>query len=350
MMRYLRGIVLLGVSAALWACNTESSAVEGGTPERLFLDPASMTVNWGATKGVLVKVLDQQGAALTEPVTISNVGAGISVTGDSGFRPIYNENGELVFNQYNNEFRLLVTGTDLVTTTFDVSAGEFTETVSVLVVPATLDAVLSAETVVVNDVVTLTAPENFRFTENTEISFDLGDNAEILSRAADGTSLVFRPFPGSGGTMTISNVNLTYAPDVTIPFDNSTTVGLEEGSPFSSADPLTAPPLAAPALGETLEFLDRFLAADQFWHIVTTDANTRLEISLNWGDDGDIDAYICDAACENFVTVVDGGATGEHPETITVQFPVAGTYTLYAQVYDGNATWYRPTIVRVPAE
>lgn len=349
MMRYLRGMVLLGVSAALWACNTESNAVKGGTPERLFLDPYAMTIDSGATKGVLVRVLDQQGGALTEPITISNVGTGITVTGDSGFRPIYDAEGELVFNPFNNEFRLLVSGDNLSSTTFDVTGGGFTETVSVLVVPETLDGILSDESVVVNDIVTLTAPPQFRFTEDTEISFDLGDdNAEIVSRSADGTTIEFRVFPGSGGAMTISNVNLTYAPDVTIPFQNSTTVGLEAGTPFSSDTIEQAPILQAPALGESLTFLDRVLGVDQYYHIETTAPNTTLEVTFDWGDDGDIDVFFRTEAGGALPpgTVTDGGATGDHPETLAATFALPGVYTIWANIYDGNATWYRPTITR----
>lgn len=350
MKRYLRGLVLLGVSATLWACNTENNATKGGTPSRLSLDPQAMEVNLGATKTVLIKVLDEQGGALTEPVTVSGVGTGITVQGDSGFRPIYNADGELVFNPFNNEFRLLVTGNDLVQTTFDVAAGGFTETASVLVLPETLDGAISNESPVVNDVVTITAPAGFTFSDNTAISFELGDDAEIVSRSPDGTSIDFRPFPGSGGAMTVSDVTPTYAPDFTIPFQNTSTVGLQEGTPFSADSVQNAPVLQAPALGETLTFLDRFLGPVQFWHIQTTEDNTTLEISLDWGDDGDIDAFMRTETNGALPagSVLNGGATGDHPETITVKLGTAGIYTLRADVYDGNATWYRPSFTRVP--
>ncbi|HEU4800781.1 MAG TPA: hypothetical protein VFS94_09120 [Gemmatimonadales bacterium] len=355
MMRYLRGTVLLGVSALLWACNTESGPVEGGTPEQLFTDPQSMFIDQGDVKTILVRVLDQQGSALNEPITISNVGAGISVEGDSAFRPIYNANGELVFNNFNNELRLFVTGNSLTSTSFDVSGASFTETVSVIVLPDPLAATLSTDVADVGEPVILTAPAGFTFNPNSEITFAGADEpAQIVSVAADGTTITFLPVPGSNNALlTVSNVTPGYAPALSIPFETPTTVRLTTTTLLSSPDPNTAPTLPVPAaIGDELVYNDINTGTDQFWHFEITEANTTLAIAFDWQGSADMDFWFCDAAC---TTAGDpggfGGASSDHPEEHEITFVTPGIYTLQANNYDGGnaGSFVRITLERVAA-
>ena len=347
MKRYLRGMVLLGVSATLWACNTESTAVEGGEATRLVVDPAAMFIEQGEVKTVLVRTVDQQGGALDAPVTIGTVGSGITVEADSGFRPIYNAGGELIYNTFNHELRLLVTGNDLASTSFDISAGEFSETITVVVLPPVLAGTLSNANPAINEVITLTAPEGFTFAPTSTISFQIGDNdAEILGVAADGSSIDFRVFPGSAGAITVSDVTPGYHPSLSIPFENENTVSLAAGGLPGSDDPSTGPIINAPAMGESITLIDFPNGEiDQFYRIVTTDPDTRLEISSDWGGSADIDAYLCDATCGS---VVAQSAGSDHPEVITTTLATAGTYALDNNVYSGAPTYFYITVTRVP--
>lgn len=346
MKRYLRGMVLLGVSAALWACNTESSAVEGGDPTRLVVDPEAMFIEQGEVKSVLVRTVDQQGGALDAPVTIGTVGSGISVAADSGFRPIYNAAGELVYNTFNHELRLLVTGNSLASTSFDVSAGGFTETVDVVVLPPELEATFTNLNPAINEIVTLTAPEGFTFSPNSAITFQIGDRAaEILNVAADGSSIDFRVFPGSAGTMTVSNVVPGYHPSLSIPFDLSQTVALAAGGLPGSDDPGTAPIIDAPAVDESVSTIDFVGGADQFYRIVTTQPNTTLEIAVSWGGSADVDVILCDDGCN--VALASAGTTN-NPEIIEYTFVNPGTYVLYNLIYSGAPTYYYVQLEGIP--
>ena len=346
MKRYLRGMVLLGVSATLWACNTESTAVEGGDATRLVVDPEAMFIEQGEVKTLLVRTVDQQGGALDAPVSIGSVGTGISVVADSGFRPIYNANGELVYNTFNHELRLLVTGEDLASTSFEVSAGEFTETVTVVVLPEVLAGTLSNTNPAINEVVTLTAPEGFTFAPTSEISFQIGDrDAEILSVAGDGSSISFRSFPGSAGPLTVSDVTPGYHPSLSIPFENQETVALAAGGLAGSDDPNTAPIINAPALGETTTTIDFVGGTDQFYRIVTTEPNTRLEIAAGWGGSADVDVVLCDDGCN---TALASAGTTNNPEIMEYTFVTPGTYVLYNFIYSGAPTYYYIEVTGIP--
>lgn len=254
MKRYLRGMVLLGVSATLWACNTESSAVEGGDPVRIVANPEAMFINLGETRTALVRLVDQQGGALTAPVTIANVGAGITVTPDSGFRPIYNAAGELVFNNFNNELRLLITANALTSATFDVQAEGLTQTVDVTVLPTSFDGTVTGSPADIAVPVTITAPAGLTFGAGAAVVDAQGNSVAIVNAVSeDGTTLTVYPIPGANGTdVTLRGVIPAYntALEIEVPstLDLALTTTVGPGLPGTDAY-ATAPEIVVPSGG-----------------------------------------------------------------------------------------------------
>ena len=335
MNRILRGAVVLAASALFAGCNTEPEELEGGDPARIVANPEKIYVDQGGSNTVLIRLVDQQGTALNSPLTISDVTPGLAITIDSLFRPTFNPDGTLQADTRNTELRLEVAGVALEAGSFTVSGGGLTLEVPVVVLPTAIQGVLSDEAPDVGELVTLTAPASFTFNEDSEIEFDAGLPAQIVS--VDATTITFLPVPGSSGELTVTNVTPTYAPDLSIPFANATTVDLTDVSLLSTEDPLTAPSYAAPAVGGDVFINDLPYADDQFYHIEITEPNTELEISVDWvGATADVDFWLCNAACTNAGTP--GGFTGAssaHPEADTVVFATPGTYTLQINLYSG---------------
>jgi hypothetical protein len=336
MNRILRGAVVLAASALFVSgCNTEPEDTQGGDPTRIVANPEKIFVDQGATNTVLLRLVDQQGTALNSPITISDISPGISIAIDSLFRPTFNaETGELQADTRNTELRIEVSGVGLEAGSFTVSAGGISTDVPVIVLPLAIEGVLSDEAPDVGEPVTLTAPAGFQFNDDSEITFQTGLPAQIVS--VDATTITFLAVPGSSGTMTITNVTPTYAPDLSLPFPNATTVDLTDVSLLSSEDPNTAPDFNAPPVGGELFINDLPYATDQFYHIVITEPNTELDITVDWVGGDDIDFWLCDAACTNPGTP--GGFTGasaSHPEHDTVVFTDPGTYTLQLNIYSG---------------
>ncbi len=347
MMRYLRGMVLLGFVALAGACNTEPDVVAGGTPTKFLVDPGVVFVQLGDSAAVSVQLVDQQGTAFNAPITISNVGAGITVAADSSYRPIFDADGNLVFNKFGTELRLFVTATGLAASSFDVSAEGVTGTVNVTVLPVTLDATFSNLTPDVGELITVTAPAGFVFNSNSTITFAAGEDAQIVDVAADGSTISFYQVPGSSGDVTITDVTPSYAPSLKLPFTLSTTLSQTSTSLVSTDDPNTAPSFDVPAVGDTLVFYDNAYATDQYIHFTTTDANTIIEFEVDWDGGADIDVLVCDATCGAFVPGGTAGATGAHPESFAITFAAAGTYTLWNNVYSGSPpNFYKMTVTR----
>lgn len=365
MKRYLRGMVLLGVSALLWACNSESTATEGGTPERLVLDPESMFINFGETKTVLVRLVDQQGGALTEPITISNVGAGLSVAPDSGFRPIYNANGELVFNKFNNELRLTVTATGLASTSFDVSAGSFTETVDVKVLPSDPAPVtFSSASVQLGETFTVTPGAPFVLLPDFQLAGDDSD-FQTISVAEDGSSATILATRSFDGEVSLENVGLSYLPGLVLNSDADPAaffVSPVPPSPLAGTDALaTAPTLTLPAPGESITIYDDGTVygypsdngdGGRVYKLVVTET-TEYTFELSANTNRDLGLYMLtstgDPDALGDVADGNGDGAGAFPEEGSIELE-PGTYYLEVVLFDygseSNPDYIRLTISR----
>lgn len=246
MNRILRGTVLLASTAVLWACNTEPDQVKGGTADHIVATPGVLFVAQGDSSAVLLRVVDQQGTSLHDPITITNSGAAIRVAPDSSFRPIFNGGDSLVFNNEGTELRVWVVANDKASTTFSVAAGGQTLDVPVTVIPASSDAFsFTTLTPALGEIVTVTAPADLLFTDSTEVLFG-ATTVTPSNIAADGSSLTFNVQPALVGPASFTNVTLSYNGNVVFT--------------VQAADTLNSPPVTedftfsnlTPALGEVV--------------------------------------------------------------------------------------------------
>ncbi|HEX6643370.1 MAG TPA: hypothetical protein VF037_01765 [Gemmatimonadales bacterium] len=353
MNRILRGAVVLAASALFVGCNTEPEPFEGGDPDHIVANPGQVFVELGDSTEILVRLVDQQGTALNEPITFSGIESGISLSIDSLFRPVFGPDGVLIANPNNTELRIYVKGTGLAATSFTIESAGITETVPVTVLPTSLEATFSNLTPEIGEVVTITAPEGFIFNQNSAVSMAVGGTPVVVSVAPDGTTLSFIPKPKSSGAISVTNITPTYAPTLTVPLTLTEEITLGTTSPFSSDDPGAAPALAVPALNETIEFSDIQYADNQFISVTTTAPDQTLDITVNWTGSADVDFFFCNTdltGCGSAALGGAGAATSAHPEHLVVTFANPGTYLLVTNLYSGTADYYDYTISQVLPE
>ena len=219
---------------------------------------------------------------------------------------------------------------------------------SVTVLPNSIDVTFSDAAPDVGELVTATAPAGITFNENTTIEFASGDPAQIVS--ISDTEITFYVVPGASGEITFTNVSPSYAPSLSLPFPASTEIEQTTVTLLSSDDPNTAPTVVSGlAVDETVTIYDLPYVVDQFYHIEITEANTVIDIEVDWAGGADIDFWLCDAACTNPGNPGGfGAATGAHPEHLEVTFPAPGTYTIQLNLYSGaQDDWYKLTFHRI---
>ena len=85
MQRLTRCSVLFGVLAGIWACSGDPTN-NSGKPTLIVADPAVLFVAQGASAGVVVSVVDEDGQSLKATFDATQ-GAGITVTRDATFLP-----------------------------------------------------------------------------------------------------------------------------------------------------------------------------------------------------------------------------------------------------------------------
>jgi hypothetical protein len=255
MNRFLRGAVLLAVTAALGACGTEPDEFADGTPDHIVAEPSVVFVTRTDSQNVRIRVVDQQGTSLLQPISITDVGAGINVRADSAFRPIF-RGDTLVFNPNTTELRVWVSASALDNSSFTITSGDKTLNVPVVVTPAGAEAIpFSSLTPALGDVVTATAGSNLRFTDSTQIVFG-ADTIAPASIAEDGTSLTFVAIPNLLGPASFTNVTLSYNTNVVFTVAAADTLNTPAVDTFTVTASTTTPAANAPVTitGSTAAF------------------------------------------------------------------------------------------------
>lgn len=246
MKRILRGAVLLAVTAVLGACGTEPDQVKGGVADHIVADPGVVFISRADSQSVKIRLEDAQGTALHDPISISNVGAGINVRADSAFRPIFTNGDSLVFNTNGTELRVWVSTSALANSSFTINAGGLTLDVPVVVTPGKDEGfAFSTLAPALADVVTVTAPADLLFTADTKVIFGL-DSLTPIAVATDGKSLTFSVVPDLHGPATLSNVTLSYNTAVKFPVVASDTMNSPSGFQaftFSNLAPAPGEPI-----------------------------------------------------------------------------------------------------------
>jgi hypothetical protein len=329
------GLILLLSAAGGWACNADPTDSFRETGTRIVLDPAVVLLNQGANTFVTAQLVDEQGNQLAADLDISDVGSGISVVRDSTF--LQTTNGA----EISTTKRFVVTGTDLVSTTFTLTGGGQTVNVPVNVVPIGTAVTFSNATPAAEELVTVTPAPGYAFVDTASVSFGI-DTAFVVDRAEDGSSMTILPVPGSTGAATVQGITISYLPGapLSLPTTDSITVGEIAGT----ADPATAPPIPVPALGDSIFFVDggTLTGADitgdggsgaQYYTFTVTEAGDYHFVT-NWNNDADLDAIVCfDVAC----SAIEFAGTGlTQPEDGTLPLD-PGTYLFAVVLFAGSA-------------
>src|SRR3954470_13482041 len=211
MKRSMWGITLIATAAGLWSCNGDPTGdLRAG--ERIIADPSSVFIDEGATKFVTVELVDGQGNQLATNFASQNVGAGITVAEDPTFLQT------TIGTRLPTQARFVVSGLTPSVSSFEVTAGDTTLTVPVRVLPTSFAGIFSTAAPAQNEIVTVTAPAGFSFTDVSGVVVG-ADTGVVVAHAADGSSVSFvaRPvldtLPGTN-TVTVIGASSGLYPSV----------------------------------------------------------------------------------------------------------------------------------------
>ncbi len=344
MNRLTSGTVSLIALLVVSGCNNDPTEDLRGPVTRIQATPSTLNVTQGKVKTIQVSAVDDQGNVIPSAYEVSAVGSGISVKRDSTFFEQF-VGDSLTVPPTAPTFQFIVTGTDLVSTSFVVSAAGQQVTIPVLVSadPANIPvATVTSTGPSASDETVITAPDPYIFAEGTTVTFDAGA-AIVLGISDDGKQITIFPPPGATSRGIITGLALPYLPQA--PLSDSTDVPLTISASVppqpGTDDPATAPVIEIPASGGTTAFYDGsgFGAAVcggnsgvpcQLYKF-TMPADGDLDVTLAWNNTTDLGVYILNAdgtqdipdqLCDDLGNAEDGG---EEHCTLTL---VAGDYLL----------------------
>ena len=352
MKRSMCGLAVVAAAAAVWSCNGDPTGDFRGQGEHVLANPSVVVVGQGAQKFVLVERVDEQGNQETVDFQLRNLGPGIAVEKDPTFLET------TIGTHLPTRERFIVTGNELLNSSFTVESGGDTLLIPVTVTPNEVAPTFSTTTPAQNQPVTVTVPAGYKFLPGAFITFG-ADVAVVLSRTADSTSFTFVPQPllpdpteipptPKNRVGILDSVQVDYIPGIplTLPTVDSVLIPLLDTVPGTGA-PGTAPTIATPILGESSAFFDTggFPGADvtgdggvgtQYYKFTMAEAGS-VTITLNWpaSNAADLDLVLCMEVTCNPATNDFVAAGASHPE--------AGDYNLAAGTYVIAAVFFAPS-------
>lgn len=207
----------------------------------------------------------------------------------------------------------------------------------------------------INGNVTVTAPAGIKFLPTAKIFFGT-DQQTVTSVAADSGSLVFRAHKaGASGTVSMSNIALSFLTSVPITstITATATVGATITSLAGTDAFATAPTVVIPDAGKTGGIIDagafavgpsvcsNTLGGPCRIYTFTISTSRTFAVSASWQGTTDVGVYFTNAAGGITGTTgcdAKGAGAGGQPETCTATL-AAGTYFL---VVDSFAPFYNP--------
>jgi hypothetical protein len=337
MKRLIRGMIGLSLAAGLTACENDPSLDFGGEPTMVQANPSVMFVNQGATKEVLVRLVNDRNQSIPTKFDLSNVGAGITVALDENYRP-NNVNGYLDVPEIKEQQRYYVTANDNVATSFTLSSGGHSTDVQVRVIPGAIDITFGAATPVFGGLnsVTVTAPA-FIFDMDTEFDFG-GIHITPISVSEDGHTATIIVPPGQAAVVpTIAGARAGYMPAVPLAATEGS-VGLTTAAgTIGSGAFAGATEIVVPEEGVTFSDVGTISGPDiiggggpLIWYKLVIPTDRHLDLSVDWTGGNDLDFYLEDSEGNQVI----GQFTSAHPEHGTADV-TAGTY--YLAIIDYNS-------------
>jgi hypothetical protein len=340
MKRSMCGLVVLALATSVWSCNGDPTGDIRGNP-RIVANPSSVFVDNGASKFVVVHLVDEQGNQLAANFEPQNVGAGVTVVRDTTYLQT------TIGTTLETSQRFIVTGTTPTASSFQISAsGAEPITIPVNVKPTGLSVTLSNPTPAMNEPVVITLPAGYKF--GAEPGANVAGEAGIVTAVAPDSSSVTVVFPpGTSGPVTVEGVEADFLPGVPFDLDAAETVTVPSAPLPGTESPTTAPVMPLPPVGGLTVLFDvpDFTATvDHFYRIDVVEPGDYT-ITVDWDIGSDIDAPVClsDPTCasEDFV---DPTVSASHPETGTFTLP-AGTHVIWVNDYGADAAGATISIV-----
>jgi hypothetical protein len=344
MNRLTSGTVSLIALLVVSGCNNDPTGDLRGPVTKIQATPSTLNVTQGKVKTIQVQALDDQGNLIPSAYEVSAVGSGISVKRDSTFFEQF-VGDSLTVPATAATWQFIVSATDLVSTSFKVSAAGQEVTIPVFVSPDPANVPVATVTSTgpnASDQTVITAPDPYIFNADATVTFDAGP-AIVLSVSEDGKTITILPPPGAASKGIITGLSVPYFPQAAV--SDSTDVALAINATVP-AQPGTDDPATAPDLTGVSAFYDgaAFTGADlttdgglgaQYYKFTVAEAGDYTFLT-NWDNDADLDMELCrDATCS------DGGeflGTGvDQPEEATVTLE-PGTYYFAVVLFDVGAT------------
>jgi len=346
----------LAILAALAACKKDPTADGVGTPDRVILDFATLTLTQGDSANVTAQVVDVRMTPLEQPITFTSCdGAAATVAIDPTFQPV-------PATRVRAKIRAVGGGAPCI---IAASTGARPDSVIVIVLPLTFNGALSSSSAAVGSTLTISSTASLKFdTSSVNVTFGGGSTPPILSKTPNQLQVLV-PF-SDPGPITIAGIAVTYVTGLVATLPTSVSFTATGSDPFPGANAWnTAPDITSrvPASGQSSLVLatgaasnaagicpeDRFAfgptgSCSMFKFVLSAPAN--VSFTTDWdGGSTDVDLLICSdstAASYNTSTfdpcALDGlgGASSSKPEVAGgVTYP-AGTYWFVAQDYSGG--------------
>ncbi|MEO8636997.1 MAG: hypothetical protein ABI587_17110 [Gemmatimonadales bacterium] len=243
MNRVTRGMVVLAAALATVSCSGDPTDSLRNGIDHLIATPSALFIASDSTAIVRIEAVDAQGNRLAGNFTLGTIDPGLTIVEDSSFNLVRDTNGNLVKPANPTRVQYFVTSTGtLGTPTFTVTAGGKALTIRTRIAPSAASAItLSTAAANAGDTVTATAPANFLFTPASVVSAPGGATVS-LGISPDSTQISFVVGPSISGSVTVSDLILTYAPSLgsfsstsagvlTTPAVTNITIGLSNGTP-----------------------------------------------------------------------------------------------------------------------
>ncbi len=172
-----------------------------------------------------------------------------------------------------------------------------------------------------------------------------GTPAISITTAADSSTLSFIPAPGSSGIINVTGAAANGFALGLLPTTLSLTAGSGAVTKIAGTDALGTAPTLNVAAGRATGFIDAppfgYLGTGcttslgdpcNVYKIVTTTANQKFTVTLDWNNTSDLGLYVLNSAGALVAGAgnADAGGTGAsgHPENATLTFATPGTYYL----------------------
>ena len=348
-------LVLAGlVTGAGLGCKSDPTTAGVGTPNAVLLNLKNLTLTPGDSAQITAEVVDERLTPLDQAITFSTCDASVAeVHPDPTFVP-----------RPPTSARAVVVGNGLnATCVLASSTGAKPDTTVVVVLPTTFVGTVSSATPAGGDTLTINSTATLKFSPAaTTVTFGGGEAGTIVSATADVLKVIV-PF-SDGKPLSISSVNVTYVPGLSVTLDTPNKVTQTGDFWLAAGNWQTAPDISGilPASGSTSQMIVHMSSANSaVCPEVVTDGSVgpcvmfkftladtaTFNFSTDWegaATDPDVDIYVCsDTTVANFAAKCfesgTAGATGAKPQAIgNFKYPAGNHWFVIENFCAGDPT------------